>query len=127
MSPRASAVANLRPPVPSLPPSLYLSATTLAASAYMKSAPLLCLAVALFGRALHVAMPRGPLKRTRRESALGSFATTGEGETHYRVYGPESGPLVLLIHGFASSTRSFDPLAVYLSSKFGARVIVCTT
>ncbi|MEO1043626.1 MAG: alpha/beta hydrolase [Pseudomonadota bacterium] len=46
-----------------------------------------------------------PLNDEARQGAPGSFADLDDGKLHYRLEGPEDGPLVVLVHGF--STPSF--------------------
>jgi pimeloyl-ACP methyl ester carboxylesterase len=43
-----------------------------------------------------------PLNDEARSKAPGAFATLTDGQIHYRLEGPEEGPLVVLVHGFST-------------------------
>ena len=43
-----------------------------------------------------------PLNDAARAEAPGSFAALSHGQIHYRLEGPENGPLVVLVHGFST-------------------------
>ena len=43
-----------------------------------------------------------PLNDEARAKAPGSFAALSQGQIHYRLEGPEEGPLVVLVHGFST-------------------------
>lgn len=43
-----------------------------------------------------------PLNDDARQAAPGSFLTLTDGQIHYRLEGPESGPLIVLVHGFST-------------------------
>jgi len=43
-----------------------------------------------------------PLNDEAREKAPGAFAELTDGQVHYRLEGPEDGPLVVLVHGFST-------------------------
>lgn len=43
-----------------------------------------------------------PLNDEARSKAPGAFAELSDGKIHYRLEGPEDGPLVVLVHGFST-------------------------
>lgn len=43
-----------------------------------------------------------PLNDAARAQAPGSFAALSHGQIHYRLEGPENGPLIVLVHGFST-------------------------
>ena len=67
-------------------------------------------AIRLIGLALFLAisaylvaeMSLKPLDDEARENAPGAFADLSDGKLHYRLEGPENGPLVVLVHGFST-------------------------
>ena len=50
-----------------------------------------------------------------RQSAPGHFADLPRGRTHYRLSGPEDGPLVVLIHGLTTPSFVWTPIADHLN------------
>ena len=69
---------------------------------------------------------RNPEKRTldqfARTEAGGRFARLSDGNTHYRLSGPDSGPPVVLVHGFSTPYYIWDSTAIALSGA-GYRVL----
>lgn len=65
-----------------------------------------CLAIVL-APFLHEAMRR-PMDAIAQAEAPGAFAILSAGATHYRLEGPEGGPLVVLIHGLGSPCAIWD-------------------
>lgn len=69
---------------------------------------------------------RNPEKRslddTARRSAPGKFVRLSDGVTHYELAGPDSGAIVVLVHGFSVPLYIWDSTAAALSSK-GYRVL----
>lgn len=43
-----------------------------------------------------------PMNDDARKAAPGAFATLTDGKLHYRLDGPETGPLIVLVHGFST-------------------------
>lgn len=43
-----------------------------------------------------------PLNEDARAKAPGSFAALSDGQVHYRLEGPEDGPVLVLVHGFST-------------------------
>ena len=69
---------------------------------------------------------RNPEDRTldqfARTEAEGRFARLSDGNTHYRLSGPDSGPPVVLVHGFSTPYYIWDSTAIALSGA-GYRVL----
>lgn len=63
-----------------------------------------------------------PMDGVLRSAAPGQFVGLGEGVTHYRLEGPEDGPLILCIHGLTTPSPVFDGLAAGWIAK-GHRVL----
>ncbi|MCR8726594.1 alpha/beta fold hydrolase [Frigidibacter sp. ROC022] len=66
---------------------------------------------------------RNPITETQRRTAPGGFADLTGGLTHYRWFGPEGGPVMVLVHGVSSSAYVWEGLVPRLIAK-GARVLV---
>ncbi|MEM1148874.1 MAG: alpha/beta hydrolase [Pseudomonadota bacterium] len=49
-----------------------------------------------------------PLDDRARQAAPGAFAELSEGKIHYRWDGPESGPVVILVHGFSTPNFIYE-------------------
>ncbi|MEM9375023.1 MAG: alpha/beta hydrolase [Pseudomonadota bacterium] len=49
-----------------------------------------------------------PLDDSARQAAPGAFAELSEGKIHYRWDGPESGPVVILVHGFSTPNFIYE-------------------
>ncbi len=62
------------------------------------------------------------LDEEARKEAPGDFAALTDGLTHFRLYGPERGELVVLVHGFSFSQEVWGNLPRFLASK-GYRVL----
>ncbi len=62
------------------------------------------------------------LDETARKSAPGSFVQLSDGYTHYALTGPDTGKVVVLIHGFSVPYYIWDSTSAYLS-KAGFRVL----
>ena len=52
-----------------------------------------------------------------RQSAPGEFADLPRGRIHYRLAGPEDGPLVILIHGLTTPSFVWTPIADHLNGQ----------
>jgi len=63
-----------------------------------------------------------PLDDTARAKAPGAFLTTSQGQLHYRWYGPEDGPVIVMAHGFSTPNFIFEPNAKALADQ-GFRVL----
>jgi pimeloyl-ACP methyl ester carboxylesterase len=63
-----------------------------------------------------------PLDASARSAAPGKFVTLSDGMTHYQVAGPETGQVVVLVHGFSVPMYIWDSTFVALSAA-GFRVI----
>jgi pimeloyl-ACP methyl ester carboxylesterase len=57
-----------------------------------------------------------------RKTAPGSFVKLSDGYTHYELSGPDTGKVVLLVHGFSVPYYIWDSTAFYLS-RAGFRVL----
>lgn len=57
-----------------------------------------------------------------RKQAFGSFIRLSKGYTHYEIAGPESGPVVLFVHGFSVPYYMWDR-TFYAVAEAGFRVI----
>ncbi|WP_226624103.1 alpha/beta fold hydrolase [Alloyangia pacifica] len=66
---------------------------------------------------------RRPLNDTYRSVAPGQFARLSQGDTHYVLTGPESGELVVCIHGLTAPAAVFHALARHLVAQ-GKRVLI---
>ncbi len=62
------------------------------------------------------------LDEVARKSAPGSFVQLSDGYTHYELSGPDTGKVVVLIHGFSVPYYIWDSTAFYLSNA-GFRVL----
>ena len=49
-----------------------------------------------------------PLTDTARAAAPGEFADLTDGKLHYVVRGPETGPVILMVHGFSTPHFVFE-------------------
>ena len=49
-----------------------------------------------------------PLNNEARSQAPGDFASLTDGQLHYRLEGPEEGPLVVLVHGFSTPNFIYE-------------------
>lgn len=65
---------------------------------------------------------QGPLDAAARAAAPGRFVTLSDGITHYRIDGPDTGRVVVLVHGFSVPSYIWDSTATALSAA-GMRVI----
>ena len=63
-----------------------------------------------------------PLDQVARAAAEGRYARLRDGNTHYRLSGPDSGPPVVLVHGFSTPSYIWDSTAIGLS-RAGYRVL----
>lgn len=79
------------------------------------------IAVALGVREVRSAEDR-PLDRAARATAPGNFVGLPQGMTHYEVSGPDSGRVVVLVHGFSVPLYIWDSTAAGLSA-LGYRVV----
>ena len=57
-----------------------------------------------------------------RRDAPGKFVRLSDGVTHYQIDGPDTGPVVLLVHGFSVPYYIWDSTAAHLSAA-GYRVV----
>ena len=64
----------------------------------------------------------GPLDAAARAGAPGHFVALSQGVTHYDVAGPETGDVVVLVHGFSVPSYIWDSTFIALSDA-GYRVI----
>ncbi len=82
--------------------------------------------VLVFATAFGYSAYRNPesaqLDAAARASASGQFVALADGVTHYEVAGPDTGRVVLLVHGFSVPSYIWDSTFVALS-KAGYRVI----
>ena len=87
---------------------------------------LAALVIALLGVASALYLKKNPeherLDAAARRSAPGAFVRLTDGYTHYVTNGPESGPPVVLVHGFSVPSYIWDSTAVALGGA-GYRVI----
>lgn len=65
---------------------------------------------------------RLPMDRAARADAPGEFVNLRHGVVHYRIYGPENGPLVVCVHGLTTPSFVFEGIADRLVSQ-GYRVL----
>lgn len=65
---------------------------------------------------------QGPLDAAARASAMGRFVTLSDGVTHYDIAGPDTGRVVVLVHGFSVPSYIWDSTTTALSAA-GLRVI----
>lgn len=49
-----------------------------------------------------------PMNDDARKAAPGAFATLTDGKLHYRLDGPETGPLIVLVHGFSTPNFIYE-------------------
>ncbi|NQY96709.1 MAG: alpha/beta hydrolase [Henriciella sp.] len=49
-----------------------------------------------------------PMNDEARSKAPGAFAELSDGQIHYRLEGPEDGPLVVLVHGFSTPNFIYE-------------------
>lgn len=49
-----------------------------------------------------------PINDDARSKAPGAFAQLSDGQIHYRLEGPEDGPLVVLVHGFSTPNFIYE-------------------
>ncbi|MCA0940407.1 alpha/beta hydrolase [Yangia mangrovi] len=66
---------------------------------------------------------RRKLDNSRRIEATGQFARLSLGDTHYSLLGPETGELVVCIHGLTAPSVVFKALARHLAAE-GKRVLI---
>lgn len=66
------------------------------------------LMVLLLGSYLIAEWRLKPLDDSARRAAPGAFADLSEGQIHYRWDGPESGPVVILVHGFSTPNFIYE-------------------
>lgn len=62
------------------------------------------------------------LNESTRKEADGSFITLANGVSHYELHGPDSGPIVVLVHGFSVPYFIFDSTFNFLVNS-GFRVL----
>lgn len=82
---------------------------------------LIVLAIALALPAI-LSLETGPLDDDARKAATGQFVSLPQGTTHYRLQGPETGPTVVMVHGFAVPLYTWTRNAEALASQ-GYRVL----
>lgn len=58
----------------------------------------------------------------RKEVSLGQFVQLQDGETHFQWHGPETGPIIVCIHGLSTPSYAFAPLIPLLIDQ-GYRVL----
>ncbi|MEZ5946569.1 MAG: alpha/beta hydrolase [Hyphomonas sp.] len=63
-----------------------------------------------------------PLTREAQAGAPGGFIDTRAGRLHYRVQGPEDGPVVVMVHGYSTPNFIFEQNAAALEAA-GFRVV----
>ena len=71
---------------------------------------LLLILVAVIAVPLTMEATRKPMTDTARTSAPGAFADLSQGRTHYKLSGPDDGPLCLCIHGLTTPGFVWDGL-----------------
>lgn len=49
-----------------------------------------------------------PMDEAARSLADGAFVTVTDGQLHYRVAGPEDGPVIVMVHGFSTPNFIFE-------------------
>ena len=82
---------------------------------------LLALFAAIIGY-VFVKLSAKPLDDEARAKAPGSFVTLSHGQIHYRWHGPESGPVIIMSHGFSTPNFIFEQNAKALADD-GFRVL----
>ncbi len=85
----------------------------------------IALAVAAAGLAAYGAWKnpeKGVLDATARTEAPGQFVALSDGVTHYQIAGPDTGRVVVLVHGFSVPSYIWDSTSTALSAA-GYRVV----
>lgn len=80
------------------------------------------LVVGAFGYGVWKNPERGPLDATARDGVSGEFVALSRGVTHYDVAGPDSGRVVVLVHGFSVPSYIWDSTSTALAAA-GFRVV----
>ena len=64
-------------------------------------------------------LPRSKNKSNEKKyyEPPGDFTNLSFGETHYIYRGPKEGPIIILIHGFSASSRTFQHYVDKLSEQ----------
>src|SRR4029077_1911764 len=83
---------------------------------------LLVILVSAFGVDRYYNQERSDLTDAVRQGAGGSYTSLPDGTVHYQVAGPDSGRVVVLVHGFSVTYYIWDPLFGDLASA-GFRVV----
>jgi pimeloyl-ACP methyl ester carboxylesterase len=83
---------------------------------------LLVILVSAFGVDRYYNQERNDLTDAVRQAAGGSYAPLPDGTVHYQVAGPDTGRVVVLVHGFSVPYYIWDPLFDDLASA-GFRVV----
>lgn len=65
---------------------------------------------------------RGPLTEEARSAAPGQFIRLSGGDVHFRLQGPENGPVIVFVHGFSVPSYTWERNAAYLAKR-GYRVL----
>ena len=65
---------------------------------------------------------RKPVTEAFRKTAPGSFAKLSRGVTHYQWYGPETGPVIVCVHGLTTPSFVWRSIAAALADE-GFRVL----
>lgn len=82
----------------------------------------LLLLAALIVLPFGVEAARRPMNARARARAAGQFAALSQGMTHYQWTGPETGPVVVCVHGLTTPSFVWDSIAQGLAAK-GFRVL----
>ena len=64
--------------------------------------------IAAFALFLMAGWDMKPLNDDARSQAPGSFADLSDGKVHYRLEGPEDGPLIVMMHGYSTPNFIFE-------------------
>ena len=83
----------------------------------------LTIVLALAGAAYWMVIQgKAPLDAEARAQAPGAFAALSDGQIHYRWHGPDTGPVIVMTHGFSTPNFIFEQNAEALAEQ-GYRVL----
>ncbi|MEM1352430.1 MAG: alpha/beta hydrolase [Pseudomonadota bacterium] len=83
---------------------------------------LVVLFILVAGAPFVVESQRRRMGNAARHAAPGEFATLSQGKTHYKWYGPETGPVILCVHGLTTPSFVWSSIATALAED-GYRVL----
>lgn len=69
---------------------------------------LILMIIAAFALFLMAGWDMKPLNDEARSQAPGAFADLSDGKVHYRLEGPDNGPLIVMVHGYSTPNFIFE-------------------